>query len=681
MADLRTTFVLLALATTAFVPALAAAHDAPEPGDFVVGFHALPDEARAGAYGNERVERVDDVLNFAVVHAADARGFQERAAHDPNVRYVQREQYATGDATPNDPYYAQQFAWARVNAPAAWDLTTGSTGVTVAVVDTGVERTHSDLAGSRLLPGYDFMNGDSDPSDDCGHGTGVAGVIGASTNNGLGVAGAAQVNVMPLKALGMNPDGKCYGPFSAVASSIRYAVDHGARVVSMSLGCVGCYDQATNDAIEYAWSKGALLVGSAGNNGPCTNCVSWPAAQPRVIAVACTDSGNAQCYFSSTGPEVEIAAPGKSIYTTIRGNAYGAMSGTSLSAPHVSGALGLALSVNPTMTNVDLRSKLASTAKDLGNAGRDETYGNGLLDVGALVAAAKASGGAPAPNQAPAASFTASASGLTANVDASASTDADGSIASYQWTWGDGLGYNSGTCATAGHAYAAAGTYTVTLTVTDNAGATSTATRTVTVSAPNQAPVASFTTSSADLSVTVDAGASYDPDGSVATYAWTYGDGATGAGRTGAHAYAAAGTYTVTLKVTDNAGATTTATRSVTVTAPAAAQPAPADHVGDLTGSVKKSGNGERLTWSVLIVDASGRALSGATVQATVTLPSGATTTLTATTSSTGVATFRVDAGKAAGQTYTLCVSNVLLSGWTYDAGANVVTCRSVTTL
>lgn len=670
VAELHSTFVLLMIALAVVPAAVAAAPD--EAGTFVVGFRELPDAARNGRYADEAVARVDDALGFAVVDARNARGFEERALRDPNVRYVQREVYAETDWTPNDPYYAQQFGWARMNAPAAWDVTRGSTGVTVAIIDTGVDRTHPDLAGPRLLPGYDYMSNDVDPTDDCGHGTGVTGVVAASTGNGVGVAGAAQVNVMPLRALGLNPDGKCYGPFSAVASSIRYAADNGARVISMSLGCTGCYDQATNDAINYAWSKGALLVASAGNSGPTLNSVSWPAAHDKVIAVACTDSADAQCYFSSSGPQVEIAAPGKSIYTTSKGGGYFPMSGTSLSAPHVSGALALALSANPSWTNTDLRARLATTAKDLGAPGRDDAFGYGLVNMAALVGSAPAP--APLPNQAPTASFTAAPTGLTADVDASASTDADGTIASYQWTWGDGIGFNSGTCPTAAHAYATAGTYTITLTVTDNAGATSTTTRTVTVTAPNQAPTASFTTSASGLTATTDGRASSDPDGTIASYQWAWGDGATGTGATASHAYAAAGTYTVTLTVTDNVGAQGSTSASVTVVAPAPA-PAPRMHVEDMTGAAKRTGSVQRLTWTVTMRDATGGAVGGASVTATV-----AGVQLTAVTDALGVASFRYDAPRAGGVTYTLCVSSASLSGWTYDAAANVVGCRSVVT-
>ncbi|ARC57720.1 Protease 1 [Frondihabitans sp. 762G35] len=174
---------------------------------------------------------------------------------------------------------------------------------------------------------------------------------------------------------------------------------------------------------------------------------------------------------------------------------------------------------------------------------------------------------APPANVPPTAAFTPTATNLALAVDATASSDPDGTVASYAWTFGDGA---TATGATASHTYAAAGTYTVKLTVTDNQGATGTASQTVTVApAPNQPPVASFTTAASNLAITADGTGSTDADGTVASYAWTFGDGATATGATTSHTYTAAGTYTVTLTVTDNGGATNKATQTVTVTAPA----------------------------------------------------------------------------------------------------------------
>ena len=202
---------------------------------------------------------------------------------------------------------------------------------------------------------------------------------------------------------------------------------------------------------------------------------------------------------------------------------------------------------------------------------------------------------APPVNQPPVAAFTSSSNNLTGSFDGSGSSDPDGTVASYSWNYGDGSTAGSGVTAT--HAYATAGTYTVTLTVTDNQGATNSVSHSITVTAPvNQPPVAAFTSSSNNLTGSFDGSGSSDPDGTVASYSWNYGDGSTaGSGVTATHAYAAAGTYTVALTVTDNQGATNTVSHSITVTAPVNQPPVAAftSSSNNLTGSFDGSGSSD----------------------------------------------------------------------------------------
>jgi subtilisin family serine protease len=216
--------------------------------------------------------------------------------------------------TPNDPMYPQMWGHKKIGTDAAWNVATG-TGVIVAVVDTGILCTHPDLAG-RCVAGYDFANNDSDPTDGHSHGTHVAGTIAAAGNNGQGVIGIAFGSMlMPIKSLADNGG----GPYSAVASGIVWAVDHGAKVINMSFG--GSADSNTlREAIDYAWNKGAVLVCAAGNSGSAVP--MYPAAYPNCISTAATTPQDTRTTFSNYGDAVDVAAPGTGILSTVLGGQY-----------------------------------------------------------------------------------------------------------------------------------------------------------------------------------------------------------------------------------------------------------------------------------------------------------------------------------------------------------------------
>ena len=262
----------------------------------------------------------------------------------------------------------------RIGADKIWDKSTGS-GVKVAVIDTGVDLLHTDLAAN-ISTGYDFVNNDNSPMDDNGHGTHVAGII-ASVQNGLGVIGAAnKANIMPIKVL--NNQG--YGYLSDVAKGIYYAADNGARVINLSLGTPT--DSTTlKAAVDYAVKKGVFIAAAAGNDSgkPC----SYPAAYSSVVCVVATDSYNKLASFSNIGGE--LSAPGVYNYSTYLGNLYKYMSGTSMATPHVAASAAVVMSFCKDCTTSKIKDILHTTAVDLGAVGQDSIFGYGLVDLVAAI--------------------------------------------------------------------------------------------------------------------------------------------------------------------------------------------------------------------------------------------------------------------------------------------------------
>jgi subtilisin family serine protease len=255
--------------------------------------------------------------------------------------------YARLDTAPNDNYWSEQWGLRTIRLPTAWDATRGSVNVLVAVLDTGIEGAHPDLAGEVLPAGHDFVNGDSDPADDEGHGTAVAGVIGAVTNNGKGQAGACWTCTLLAEKV-LNASGE--GDTVKIALGLIDAVDSGARIVNMSLGGPG-ESQTLANAVSYAIGKGVVLVAAAGNSG--TSAPFYPAAYPGVIAVAASDQSDHLYDWSNYGSWVGVAAPGCNV-ATLRGGGYGNFCGTSSAAPIVSGLAALALAANPGATGNDI---------------------------------------------------------------------------------------------------------------------------------------------------------------------------------------------------------------------------------------------------------------------------------------------------------------------------------------
>jgi serine protease len=340
--------------------------------------------------------------------------FVREYANQEDVEYAEPNYIAYALATPNDPFYPNQWnfdnaQYGGVHAGSAWDIGQGQ-GVIVAVIDTGVAYENygtglqayyqaPDLAGTTFVQGYDFVNRDTHPNDDEGHGTHVAGTIAQTTDNVLGTAGLAyKASIMPLKVLNQNGS----GTYADITEAIRYAADNGAQVINMSLG--GSQSSiALADAITYAYGKGVTIVAASGNNGG--NVVSYPAAYPEVISVGATRYDETRAPYSNYGATLDIVAPGGD--TTVDQNNDGYVDGilqqtfgtsrsafnyyfyqgTSMATPHVAAAAALVIGKGTALTPDAVRNVLQSTADDLGVAGRDNTYGYGLLNVASALGA------------------------------------------------------------------------------------------------------------------------------------------------------------------------------------------------------------------------------------------------------------------------------------------------------
>src|SRR5436189_2376783 len=271
---------------------------------------------------------------------------------DPRVRYAEVDGIVRASRVPNDEFLPTQWSVTKTHAEQAWDLSTGSSQVVVGILDTGIDPAQPDLRG-KLVAGYDYVNNDQDPSDDNGHGTAVAGIVAADSDNGIGVAGYCWAcRLMPVKVLGADGTGFASG----LAQGIVWATDHGARVINASLG--GPFDDPTlSAATEYARVHGVVVVAAAGNEGGLT--LDYPAALPNVLSVGASDPNDRLYSFSNSG--AQVAAPGENS-TTASGGGYVSFLGTSSAAPVVSGIAGLAFSVAPGATPAQVEQAIETTA-------------------------------------------------------------------------------------------------------------------------------------------------------------------------------------------------------------------------------------------------------------------------------------------------------------------------------
>ena len=332
--------------------------------------------------------------------SGDAAAAAARLERSAAVAYAEPNYILRATATPNDPLFGQMYGLnntgqtggspdADIDAPEGWNALPGfpaTGGARVGIVDTGIDRSHPDLAGKvanadcAQSRGFLIFAGQirvGSCSDDNGHGTHVAGTISANTNNGQGVAGVSFNSPLIIcRALG---GALGTGTTADVANCINWTASRGAKVISMSLG--GGNSTTLQNAVRNAWNNGngALLVAASGNDGNST--VNYPAGYAEVVSVAATDDSDARASFSNANADVEVAGPGVDILSTWLGGGYNEISGTSMATPHASGVAAVISTLNPGANAATLRSRLQAAVDDLGPAGRDASFGFGRVNL------------------------------------------------------------------------------------------------------------------------------------------------------------------------------------------------------------------------------------------------------------------------------------------------------------
>ncbi|MFX0188852.1 MAG: S8 family serine peptidase [Candidatus Hodarchaeota archaeon] len=319
-------------------------------------------------------------INSSIVYISldSIENFILDAKSTPGIAYAEPNFYDKIDFIPNDPFYGyEDYQWdlPLIGMEIAWDYQLGSHNVLVAVIDTGIDYNHPDLIGNYVPLGHDWVNNDNDPMDDAfdGHGTHVAGTIAASINNGIGIAGMADVSIFAEKSADAEGD-TTHLNFRA---AVMHAVDSGADIISYSSS--GAHSTTKREAIDYAINHGVMVVASAGNEA--TGSPLYPAAYPEVIAVASTDQNDQRASDSNYGNWIDFSAPGVDIVSTFPENQYALGSGTSMACPHVSGLAALLMSEFTTYTPSQIEDLIRNNVVDLGTPGFDIFYGWGRIDA------------------------------------------------------------------------------------------------------------------------------------------------------------------------------------------------------------------------------------------------------------------------------------------------------------
>jgi subtilisin family serine protease len=349
------------------------------PGELIVGVNGQSNETLQkllDSWHAKIVGELPEIQAYLVsLEEPSVSATLSRAEAYAGFGYVEPNYYVHAALTPNDPFWTSQWAPQKARADLAWEIELGKRFVVVAVIDTGIDYHHEDLAANYLPSGYDWVNHDNSPLDDNGHGTHVAGIIGAVTNNGVGVAGLAQVSIMAEKVLGNTGSGTIFD----VAEGVIDATNKGARITNNSYGTY-LYSDTMRAAFQYASKHGVLNVAAAGNDN--TNEPFYPAAFTGfVVSVAGTDENDARYTSSNYGDWIELSAPAVNIISTLPGNSYGSLTGTSMASAFVAGVAALVWSHFQVLSEDQVRQRLQETAVDLGAAGRDPFFGYGRVDA------------------------------------------------------------------------------------------------------------------------------------------------------------------------------------------------------------------------------------------------------------------------------------------------------------
>jgi len=343
----------------------------------------MPEEAR-GVIKAVDAQEVD-VIPQLRVHVlelpptADQHAAENALKHRPEVSFVEPDCLVPPAAvTVNDPCYAFEWHLPQIDAPGAWAYTTGSSNIVIAILDSGITASQPDLA-PKLVPGWNTYDNNADTSEVFSHGTAVAGSAAACTNNGIGVAAPAwNCLIMPIRIT----DQSGWAWSSTIAAGLAWAADHGARVANVSYG--PDYSSTTSSAAQYFMKKGGVVTMSAGNEG---SFYSTP-GNPYLMTIGASTSIDTIASFSNTGNNIDLVAPGTSIYTTTPAGGYSVAAGTSFSAPIVAGVAALVISANPGLTGEQVQDILMQSADDFGAPGWDTDYGWGRVNAACAVSMA-----------------------------------------------------------------------------------------------------------------------------------------------------------------------------------------------------------------------------------------------------------------------------------------------------